>query len=77
MFHLPFSLKPVLVAKNESKQVNMIVKLTYMPFAMVTRINVNRPLTSVSFICRKSSRQIFFIICMQQACNDAHKLILF
>ena len=33
-------------------------------------MNINKSLKSVLFICRKSGRQIFFINCMQQACND-------
>ena len=59
-----------LVAKNGSTQVN---NTNFVFFDSQSDVYaVAMLLKSGLFICRKSGRQVFFIICMQQACNDAH-----
>ena len=74
VFCSPFSLKR-LILWSPKMAVSKLNKTNFW-FLMVSWC------TAVACRCqkykqKKSGRLIFFLICMQQACNDAHKLALF
>ena len=71
----------LLVTKNGKKQVNntnfrfLIVKLKYC--RCHGNIDKYKQAFKIGFVyLQNSGHHIFFTVCMQQACNDAHKLIL-